>query len=244
MSFFISFEGGEGSGKSTQGAILARWIVKQGFPVTLVREPGSTRLGNHLRRLLKGKQMSPAAELLLFAAARAELVETVVRPALEQGRAVVADRYADSTVAYQRYGRKIAARLVDAANNLATQGLKPDVTFLLDLPPEDGLRRVGNIRPGPPGEGKTHRADDPEQLRFEREPLLFHRRVRAGYRKLVEKEPLRWVVINATEPMEQVTDTIRREVARRLPSIAGPSGLADLLDLTGAELEADRAPEG
>ncbi len=222
MSLFITFEGGEGSGKSTQARLLAARIAGQRLPVTLVREPGSTPLGQRLRGLVKGMSMSPTAELLLFGAARAELVATVIEPHLARGRIVVADRYVDSTIAYQQYGRGLPADVVSSVNRLASGGRMPDLTFLLDLPPDEGLKRVG----------RAPRPDDPGHLRFEQEALGFHRRVRAGYQALAKREPARWVAIDALQPREAIEEQVWGEVRSRLRSPMGPSATPDLIDLT------------
>ena len=231
MSLFISFEGGEGSGKSTQARLLAEWLAASRRPTVLVREPGSTILGHTLRRLVKGMSMTPMAELLLFGAARAELAATVIRPHIEKGHVVVSDRYADSTIAYQQYGRQIDAQQVALAIQLATQGLKPDVTFLLDLPPEKRRDRAGKSQIALPlGEAPTGRLDDASQTRFERESLQFHRRVRAGYKALAQAEPQRWVVLDATLSIDDLHHQVCKHLESRLPP-PGPRAV-DLLDLT------------
>lgn len=238
MSLFISFEGGEGSGKSTQARLLATWLAERGLAVTLVREPGSTPLGQRLRGLLKGAPMSAVTELLLFGAARAELVMTVIRPHLEAGRFVVADRFGDSTVAYQHYGRGLALRTVAAINRVAAQGLKPDITILLDLPPETALWRI--MTPGMQLSLEMRgavegRPEERGQARFETAPLDFHRRVREGYSALARREPRRWVTVDAARPIETIKQDIRYCVAAQLPPPTGPSKLIELLDLTGLQ---------
>ena len=228
---FITFEGGEGSGKTTQARLLAEWLGRQRFNVVLVREPGSTPLGQQLRRLVKGTAMSPNAELLLFGAARAELVTTVVRPYLKKGCIVISDRYADSTVAYQQYGRDLPSDAVAKAIEVATSGLKPDLTFLLDLPPERRSKRAGQSQLALPMEGASPaRIDDASQSRFERESLQFHRKVRAGYKALVEREPKRWVAIDATGTIEAIRDEIAAATLKRLPPT--PKQFVSLVDLT------------
>lgn len=228
---FISFEGGEGSGKSTQARLLAEWLAASKHPTVLVREPGSTTLGQTLRRLVKGMSMTPMAELLLFGAARAELAGTVIRPHLEKGHLVVSDRYADSTIAYQQYGRQMAAGQVALAIQLATEDLKPHITFLLDLPPEKRRDRAGKSQIALPlDEAPTGRVDDASQTRFERESLQFHRRVRTGYKALAQAEPQRWVVLDATLSIDNLHQQVRKHLAARLPP-PGPRPV-DLLDLT------------
>ena len=229
MAVFISFEGGEGSGKSTQAEILSSRLRDAGLAVEFVHEPGSTELGWHVRDILKrglpGESvMSDHAELLLFSAARAELVLKVLRPILSQPNSVViADRYVDSTTAYQGLGRGIALELVEVVNSLATQGVMPDLTFLLDLPPLDGLTRIGNLQLGFQLDDRVLQADDAraqEGARFEDEPLEFHERVRSGYLELAANEPKRFCVIDATLPERRVSEIIWKEVCDRFPELA------------------------
>ncbi len=214
MSIFISFEGGEGSGKTTQAEILSGWLRQAGFPTLLVHEPGTTPLGQYLRKWLKREgSMSHEAELFLFAAARAELVAKVINPALEEKKIVVADRYADSTVAYQGYGRRLRLKYVRMVNDLATQGATPDLTFFLDCPPERGLERR-----------QASRLDQEGTRRFEEETLKFHRRVREGYLKIASREPERWCIIDATKGPDQISAEIWGRVQGLLAQRAsGPS---------------------
>jgi len=184
MSIFITFEGGEGCGKSTQAKALWKKLHRFGIPAKLTHEPGGTTLGKELRGLLKrrGKvAISPEAELLLFAASRTQLVSEVIRPNLQVGTIVICDRFADSTTVYQGYGRQIDLDIIKPANALATQGIKPDLTVLLDIPAVEGLAR------------KEHSNRD----RFESEEIAFHNRIRDGYIKLAAEEPERWLVIDA-----------------------------------------------
>lgn len=177
------FEGGDGSGKSTQARALSQRLRRRGFDPLLTHEPGGTPLGESLRRLLKtGPPMPAASELFLFEAARAQLVETVIRPALEGGRVVIADRYVASTVAYQAYGRGLDRGLVDRLNHEATVGLEPDVTVWLDLPAETALSRMGRTEPDT----------------FDHAPLEFHRRVRQAYRDQAAANPEKWIVLNSS----------------------------------------------
>jgi dTMP kinase len=220
-SIFISFEGGEGSGKTTQVAILHGRMVEAGYPTVLVHEPGTTALGSYLREYLKGKHnLSREAELLLFVAARVELVNTVIRPNLKRGTSVVADRFADSTIAYQGYGRKISLEVAHFLNSFATCNLTPDITFLLDIQPEEGLRRVGQpqLRLGlePDVETLQGRQDVEGARQFEDQPIDFHRRVRKGYLELVEQDPGRWVVIDAALPQEEVAAQVWKAVVSRI----------------------------
>lgn len=237
MGLFISFEGGEGTGKSTQAELLAERLQDAGYSVLAVREPGTTRLGTLIRDLLKRgfvaeEKISSRAELLLFAAARAELVTNVIRPALgQQETVVVADRYLDSTTAYQGYGRGIPLVYVSGINELATDGVVPNLTLLLDCTPEEGLRRVGALQlrmplDGPQAPRSSHHRDE-EGTRFEEESLEFHKRVRKGYLKLVEEEPERWRVIDATKPIGEISDLIMGYVREKLQA-AGHSGKGNL----------------
>lgn len=204
MSLFITFEGGEGCGKSTQSRRLYRELEKLAIPVILTHEPGVTQLGKKITRLLKWTQsvdISPLAELLLFNASRAQLVEEIIRPNLEKGVIVICDRYADSTLAYQGYGRGLDLATVSAVNKAATSGLVPDLTVLMDIPAEAGLARKKG--------GK--------QDRFEVESLNFHRRVREGYLKLAAEEPERWLVVDATRNRKAIAGIIWQMVSKLLP---------------------------
>ncbi len=231
MGLFISFEGGEGSGKSTQAEILARRLESEGFSSTLVREPGTTPLGWYLRDWLKrerrrGSTVSHGAELFLFAAARAEFVAKVLTPALAgKSRVVIADRYADSTTAYQGYGRRLPLDDIARINRLATQGKTPDLTFLLDCSPVEGLKRVGALQirlPMEPADGSDPKRMDREGTgRFEEESLAFHERVRAGYLEVAGREPERWAVVDATESVEAISDAIWERAQRHLAPLRG-----------------------
>ncbi|MDI3298459.1 MAG: dTMP kinase [Bacillota bacterium] len=199
----MSFEGGEGAGKSTQAALLAAALGERGVPVELVREPGGTALGEAIRSLLLERTetaLAPATEAFLYLAARAQLVRERILPALEAGRCVIADRYADSTVAYQAFGLGEPAEMVDAANRWATAGRKPERTYLLDLAPEVGLgrrRREGFL---------------PD--RIEGRALEYHRRVREGYRQLARAEGGRFLVLQAEMPPAQLHAIILEDAWR------------------------------
>ena len=225
MGLFISIEGGDGSGKSTQVKLLYERLTAEGHQVVSVREPGGTGLGNYLRDYLKStsKPLTPEAELFLFVASRSELVRRVIRPALEAGNIVVADRYADSTAAYQGYGRRLPARHVTSANQLATDGLWPDLTLLLDAPPELGLDRAGVT---PLDRRNTGRPNERGRRRFEEAGASFHRRVREGYLKLAAKEPQRWDVLDASLPVDALAELAWQKVADLLSvrSVAPESG--------------------
>ncbi len=196
MGFFILFEGIEGCGKTTQARMLARRLSKSVSPATFVQEPGGTATGKAVRRLLKHRievQMNPVTELLLFAASRAQLVEEIIRPALNEDCVVVCDRYVQSTLAYQGYGRELDLQMVQKVNDVATRGLSPDLIILLDLDVERGLQRKGEAA-----------ATD----RFEREDVEFHSRVRGGYLEMARSDPERWFVIDANKPRERIHDTV------------------------------------
>jgi dTMP kinase len=185
MALFITFEGGEGCGKSTQTRALHNKLTCCHIPSILLREPGGTPLGEKVRHLLKKSSainISPLSELILFNASRSQLVSEVILPEMRQGKIVICDRFADSTIAYQYFGRGLDRDTVQSMNKLASQGLKPDITFLLDIDPQIGLSR------------KSQSTSD----RFEKEQLSFHRRVREGFLTMAEKEPHRWLVIDST----------------------------------------------
>lgn len=228
MALFISFEGGEGSGKSTQARLLYERLQQFGISSMSTREPGTTSLGRYLRDWLKQQRsnqetISYTAELFLFVAARSEFVAKVLSPALKQKSMVlISDRYADSTTAYQGFGRRIRMADVELVNSLATQGLMPDLTFLLDCSPENGLERVRIKLPLLSAEGGTvGRVDDEGTRRFEEEPFDFHKRVRDGYLKLAEREPSRWCVIDALQSVEEISEVVWGHVEARLTSIVG-----------------------
>ncbi len=208
MALFITFEGGEGSGKSVQSRALYKRLFKLAVPSLLTHEPGVTPLGKRIAHWLKWAQnidISPMAELLLFNASRAQLVNKVILPNLGKGGVVICDRYADSTIAYQSYGRGLDLEMVKVVNNTATQGLKPDLTILLDMPVEKGLARKGAKK----------------QDRFEQEDIAFHHRVREGYLKMAADEPQRWLVVDASQPKKQVEQTIWHRVSQLLPKQGG-----------------------
>ena len=209
MGLLVTFEGGEGSGKSTQAALLAERLREAGRDVVTAREPGGTPFGEALRALTRKpalarrihalltgaawREIDPRAELLLMEASRAQLVVAVVRPALARGAAVVLDRFSDSSLAYQGYGRGLPLDLVRQANALATDNLTPDLTVLLDLPPEEGLQRKGDER----GQDAIGGAS-----------LAFHERVRRGYLELAREEPARWLVLDARQPAGELATAI------------------------------------
>lgn len=206
---FITFEGGEGCGKSTQVKRLAAALEAKGVKVLLTREPGGTRLAEMIRTLLKDETEDPPvdrAELLLFLAARAQLVRNVIRPALDAGTWVLSDRFSDSTIAYQGYGRGLSVDFVKAANEFACEGLTPDLTLLLDVEPSVAAQRMRGR------EAATNTSAD----RIERAGDDFHARLRRGFHELAEANPSRIVTIDATGTPE--------EVARRILLAIGNDG--------------------
>jgi dTMP kinase len=203
MSLFITFEGGEGGGKGVQSRALYRRLVKEGIPALLTHEPGGTQLGEALTRWLKWHpetRLSAETELLLFNASRAHLVNTVIKPALKSGQVVICDRFTDSTKAYQGFGRGLNLRLIETANGIATGGLVPDITFLLDIQPSKGLARKNR-----------EKAD-----RFEKEALAFHERVSKGYIAMAHAEPARWYILNGLRLKGETAAIIWEKVSRAL----------------------------
>ena len=205
MSLFITFEGPEGSGKTTQIRLLENFLKARGFAILVTREPGGTPIGNALRAIIldpNHTEMSPRAEALLFNAARAQLVDEVIRPALTCGRVVLCDRYADSTLAYQGYGYGQDLDWLQRIIAFATGGLQPKLTVFLNLDPAEGLRR------------KQQDVAD-EWNRMEEKTLAFHQTVRQGYLQLAAIEPLRWLVVDAA----QTIDTIQAAIQQRVESL-------------------------
>ncbi len=209
MSLFVTFEGIEGSGKSTQLRLLVERLRAAGRDVVGTREPGGTSLGRALRALLldtASSALTPTAELLLYCADRAQHVAEVIAPALAAGRMVVCDRFSDSTLAYQGYGRELDVTTIRELDAHARGGVAPGLTFLLDCPVDEGLRRA---------RARSHDGD-----RFENAAREFHARVRAGFQALAAAEPARIHVLDATAPTEQVHALVWAETARRLGTAA------------------------
>lgn len=202
---FITFEGPEGSGKTTQARLLAEHLRQKGYAVVLTREPGGTAIGDEIRAVLHNPdhvEMSPWTEVFLYTASRAQLVAQVIRPALKAGKVVICDRFYDSTLAYQGYGRGLDLAALWRITRLATGGLVPDLTLYLDVPPDEGLAR--------------RRLGGGEWNRMDQETLAFHRRVRAGYLELAGLEPERWAIIDATRSVEEVQREVQAIVEARL----------------------------
>ncbi len=208
MGHFITFEGIEGSGKSTQIRLLFEHLKEKGIDVKMTREPGGTVIGERIRGILldpSSDGLIPRAELFLYAAARAQHIEEVIQPAIDEGKIVLCDRFSDATVAYQGYGREIPLNVVKVVNTLVAIDLKPKLTFLLDLPVEVGLKRAR----------ERNMADAASAAsRFEEEDLLFHQRVREGYLSLSATDRERFKIIPADQPAEKVARQIQSIVAR------------------------------
>ena len=206
---FVAFEGGDGAGKSTQSRLLGQWLDEQGYAVLHTREPGGTVLGREIRELLlhgEDGSVSPRAEALLFAADRAHHVASVVRPALGRGKVVLTDRYLDSSVAYQGAARALGHEEVRELSLWAVEGLRPDLTVLLDVTAGEGRARRGEVHD-----------------RLEREADDFHDRVRQGFLDLAAREPDRYDVLDAALPVEELAGQIRDRVAALLPQLREPA---------------------
>lgn len=199
-SYFITFEGAEGAGKSTQIGRAARYLKGKGYSVLVLREPGGTRIGEGIRKIILNKnyrEMSRETELLLYLACRAQIVKERILPALQQSKIVICDRFEDSTLAYQGFGRKIPVPSIQTIARLVVRGsLVPDLTFILDLNPRRGLKRGG-------------RRD-----RIERESYLFHDRVRRGFLRLAKRDPKRCIIINADQSVKAVAKKVKEALDR------------------------------
>lgn len=210
---FITLEGIEGSGKTTQMQTVVRWLTAAGRDSLITREPGGTPIGGRIRSILlhpDNRDLAPAAELLLYTADRVQHLEGVIRPALAGGKTVVCDRYFDATLVYQGYGRGLDRETIRQLHRLACKDLMPDLTLLLDLAAETGLARAWR---------RIHAdAANARESRFEEESLAFHRRVRAGYLELAQREPQRIVVIDAAEDEPAVRMQIEAALQARLGS--------------------------
>lgn len=201
---FITLEGPEGSGKTSHVPPLVQYLREQGYKVFPTREPGGTSIGEQVRYILhdlKNAEMHPHTETLLYQAARAQIVEQVIRPRLAAGEIVLSDRYFDSTIAYQGYGHQQDLEQVRGLVKYATGGLVPDLTILLDVDVEEGLRR---------------KKKDDEWNRLDAYTVEFHQRVRSGYLEMVKQEPGRWVKVDANQGWERVQEELRRAIISRL----------------------------
>lgn len=209
MSLFVTFEGPDGSGKSTQINWAAQHLRDQGYPVLCTREPGGTSIGDQIRQVLHrvdNTEMAAQTEVLLYSASRAQLVQQLILPHLTKGEVVLCDRYADSTYAYQGYGRRLDFEILGLITRFATQDLKPDLTIYLDLDVQEGLRR--KVAASLVGQGEWNRMDQLE--------LDFHQRVRAGYLEMARLEAERWLVIDASAPATDVNRIICERLDRML----------------------------
>lgn len=205
---FITLEGPEGSGKSMQIRELADFVREQGFEVLTTREPGGTFIGDQIREVIMrmdNTMMHPNTEILLFCAARAQIVTEVIRPNLDKGVVVISDRYGDSTLAYQGYGHGLDLRILKDILKFATGGLTPDLTLLLDLEVDEGLNR--KIKGGS------------EWNRLDAQKVEFHKRVRAGYQQMALDDPERWQVINASNEPQKVQQDIREVILKKLERV-------------------------
>ena len=206
MSLFITFEGVEGSGKTTQIQRLKKYLTQKRIPCKVTREPGGSSIGEKIRKVLLNpdhREMLPMSELLLYEAARAQHVKGVIEPFLKKGGVVLCDRFSDATVAYQGYGRGIDLKWIERLNHLSSQGIRPNVTFLLDCPSDLGLKRALQ---------RNRALKQEKEGRFEREEIQFHRRVRKGYLEIAKGEPRRVKVIDTREGEKKVFEKIRKFV--------------------------------
>lgn len=202
---FITLEGPEGSGKTSQLPELAAYLRAAGYDVVLTREPGGTAVGDQIRAILMNLQnvsIIPRTEILLFLAARAQHVDEVIRPALAAGKIVLCDRFGDSTLAYQGFGHRTDLETLQTLLEFSTGGLKPDLTLLVDVPVEEGMHRK--------------QANSSEWNRLDAYDLAFHERVRQGYFALAEAEPERWLIIDATQAKDTVQNDLRKAIINRL----------------------------
>jgi len=206
LSLFITFEGVEGSGKTTQIQRLKKYLTQKGIPCKVTREPGGCPIGEKVRKILLNpdhREMVPMSELLLYEAARAQHVKEVIEPFLKKGGVVLCDRFSDATIAYQGYGRKIDVKWIERLNHLSSLGIKPDVTFLLDCPSDVGLKRALK---------RNRTLKQEKEERFEKEKIQFHQRVRKGYLAIAKKEPRRVKVIDTRQGEDKVFEKIRKNV--------------------------------
>ena len=206
MSFFVTLEGPDGSGKSTQANLLAEELSARGYDVLLTREPGGSGIGDQVRRILftlDNTAMYPKTEFLLFSASRAQHVSEVIRPHLDKGGVVISDRYFHSSLAYQGFGHQLDLDTLKEITSFATGDLLPDLILLLDLPVEMGLSRRRN-------EGKWNRLDDYQ--------VEFHQRVRDGYLTMAEEDPDRWGLVDASRPVDRIHKEVQELISRHLPS--------------------------
>ncbi len=209
----ITFEGMEGSGKSTLISRLASLLRSRGIETAVTREPGGTSLGEKLRKILldpAGSQLCSMGELFLYAADRAQHIEEVIKPALAENRTVLCDRFSDATAAYQGYGRGISLDIISVVDREARNGITPDLTVLLDLPPEEGLRRVRS---------RNEQYGSKTETRMDDEQPAFHHKVREGYLALSAGEPDRFLILNAMDKPEELAQQVMQELEKRFPHV-------------------------
>jgi dTMP kinase len=211
VGYFITFEGVEGCGKTTQIRLLSEFLSDRGMRTLLTREPRGCPIADKIRAILldaENRALSPLAELMLYAAARAQHVTEVITPALNAGKIVLCDRFCDATVAYQSFGRGIDRDVINTLNLQACQGVAPDLTVLVDCDPRVGLERARR---------RIEATSGPREERFELEALAFHQKVRAGYQQLAADEPDRFLIINGSDSIEEIFAAISTQVAARIP---------------------------
>jgi dTMP kinase len=210
MVRFVTFEGGDGTGKSTQIRALENYLVQRGYCCVVTREPGGTALGKLIRKVLLevgGHEIASSTELFMYLADRAQHVNEVILPAIKAGKIVLCDRFTDSTMAYQGFGRGIELRLLRQVNDLADQGVRPDLTFLFDCPARVGLARTAR---------RQNETGSRQEDRFEREKIEFHDKVRNGFLEMARVEPQRFRIVDTTRPIEEVTLAMKKIIDQEL----------------------------
>lgn len=208
---FITFEGIEGSGKTTQSELLARALQEKGFEVVHTYEPGGTKISEEIRKILlnpENSNMSDLTELFLYLSARAQIVEEVIKPALKAGKIVICDRFSDATLAYQGYGRGLDKKLIQKLNSLVSQNIKPDLTIILDIDPKEGLQKAISLHKNAYPEGKGDR--------IEQETIEFHQRVRDGYLEIGKQNKKRVKIISCQKSIEEIHQIILEYVNESL----------------------------
>ncbi len=218
----ITFEGGEGVGKSTQATILFHQLEKYGIDCIKTQEPGGSVLGNNIRKWVKSSSnISPLSETLLFEAARSQIITEIISPALNQNKVVIVDRFTDSTISYQGFGHGLDIEIINQLNKIATKNITPNLTILLDIEPEIALSRVSNQTNLFTGGDTNKRIDSENQRKFEQKPLEFHKKVREGYLSL-SKNDTRWCLINA----QQKSDVIAKLILDKTRELLMKNGVA------------------